>query len=152
MASAHLWNLREISGWEQKLRFGYFGNILPPFCGVRTRLWCTWEWRSRRNAALIPLFCHSSEETLPHAEQKVIGIERQVFILDCPTPFWGLIQRSGLAPAQYSIYVEGLVCVPIYDTFGDEAVRYIIEHSELSVIVGVQAWGGASKRSQHQYG
>eukprot|EP00668_Euglena_longa_P012050 GGOE01014475.1.p1 GENE.GGOE01014475.1~~GGOE01014475.1.p1 ORF type:complete len:694 (+),score=195.48 GGOE01014475.1:35-2083(+) len=37
--------------------------------------------------------------------------------------------------AQYGIYMEGLVCVPIYDTFGDEAVRYIIEHAELSVIV-----------------
>lgn len=25
-------------------------------------------------------------------------------------------------------------CVPLYDTFGDEAVQYIIEHSELKLI------------------
>lgn len=37
--------------------------------------------------------------------------------------------------AQYATYIDCLVAVPIYDTFGDEAVRYIIDHAELSVVV-----------------
>ena len=37
--------------------------------------------------------------------------------------------------AQHGVYHQNLTLVPIYDTFGEEAVRYIIEHAELSVVV-----------------
>ena len=39
------------------------------------------------------------------------------------------------AVAQHGIYHQNLTVVPIYDTFGEEAVKYIIEHAELSVVV-----------------
>eukprot|EP00906_Rhabdomonas_costata_P018648 RCo027207 len=37
--------------------------------------------------------------------------------------------------AQQAVYWAGMTVVPLYDTFGQEAVQYIIEHSALSVVI-----------------
>lgn len=46
---------------------------------------------------------------------------------------WNLIGGRALAVAWLSrplLYRQGLHCVPLYDTLGENSVEYIIDHSE----------------------